>query len=187
MSLRKMDMGNCIWEGNMRKGSAAARIAGGCIMAKLVVPGVILLHLIFSVGETRGGSFVELSEGTPVVVKTTETLNPGQLKEGGKVHLVVAEKVMKEGALLIETGAPVEATVVLVAMEGKETTLLKITGTQAADGEYVVLRMTPEGSGALVDGVDAGQLQAIPLEASRPLPAGTTFTVYLSETYLIEG
>jgi len=155
-------------------------------VAKLVLLGVILLPLAFPAGETRGGNFVALKEGTPVIVRTTETLDPAMLNEGEQPHLVVAEKVMNEGAVLIEKGAPVEATVVLGTVKGQDAKLLQISGTRATDGEHVRLRTTPEGPDASLDGNDTGQLPAIFLEGSRWLPAGTTFTVYLSESYLIE-
>jgi len=154
--------------------------------AKLLFLGTILLPLALLIGEATGGHFVALTEGTLVEIKTTETLDLAMLREGEKLHLVVAEKVMKEGAILIEEGAPVAATVVLGTMEGQDAKFLKISGTTAADGEHVGLRTTPESPDASLDVNDTGLLQALLLEGSRWLPAGTTFTVYLSESYLIE-
>ena len=155
-------------------------------VATLLFLGIILLPLAFPIGEATGGHFVALTEGTLVEVKTTEALDPAMLKEGENLHLVVAEKVMNEGAVLIEEGAPVAATVVLGTMEGQDAKFLKISGTMAADGEHVGLRTTPESPDASLNVNDTGLLQALLLEGSRWLPAGTTFTVYLSDSYLIE-
>ena len=154
--------------------------------ATLLFPGIILFLLVFPIGEAAGGHFVALTEGTRVEVKTTETLDLAMLKEGEKLHLVVAEKVMNEGAILIEEGAPVVATVVLGTTKGQGVKFLKISGTVAADGEHVDLRTTPESPEASLDVDDTGLLQALLLEGNRWLPAGTTFIVYLSDSYLIE-
>ena len=154
--------------------------------AKLLFLGIILLLLVFPIGEAAGGHFVALTEGTRVEVKTTETLDLAMLKEGEKLHLVVAEKVMNEGTILIEEGAPVVATVVLGTTKGQGVKFLKISGTVAADGEDVALRTTPESPDASLEVNDTGLLHALLLEGSRWLPAGTAFTVYLSDSYLVE-
>jgi hypothetical protein len=154
--------------------------------ARLLFLGIILLPLAFPIGEAAGGHFVALTEGTRVEVKTTETLDLTMLKEGETLHLVVAEKVTNEGAILIEEGAPVVATVVLGTMKGQDAHFLKVSGTMAADGEHVDLRTTPESPDASLEVNDTGLLHALLLEGSRWLPAGTAFTVYLSDSYLVE-
>ena len=65
--------------------------------AKLLVPaGAVLLLLTFAMKEARGGNFVVLREGTPVVVKLTGDFDAAALKEGERVPMVVAEKVMND-------------------------------------------------------------------------------------------
>jgi len=155
--------------------------------AKLVVPaGAMLLLLTFAVKDARGGHFVVLREGTAVVVKLTEDFDAAALKEGGKVPMAVAEKVAKEGFVLIDAGAPVEATFIPGERIIQGGSLLSISSVQAVDGQDVMLRLTPEVPAAVEVNDAAGQLPVFVPEGNRRMPAGTTFRVYLSESYFIE-
>jgi hypothetical protein len=155
--------------------------------AKLVVPaGAALLLLTFALQEARGGHFVVLKEGTPVVVKLTEDFDAADLKEGGKVPMAVAEKVTKEGFILIDAGAPVEATFTPGKRKIKDDSLVSISSVQAVDGQDVMLRLTPEAPEKVKADDAGGQLPMVIPEEGRRMPEGTTFRVYLSESYFIE-
>ena len=60
------------------------------------------LFLNFAVQEAKGGNFVTLEEDTAVSVQLVEDVDAGALKEGDKVLMVVAEKVMSEEYVLID-------------------------------------------------------------------------------------
>lgn len=155
--------------------------------AKLVVPaGAALLLLTFAVKEARGGHFVVLREGAPVVVKLTEDFDAAALKEGGKVPMAVAEKVTNEGVVLIDAGAPVEATFIPGKRKIKGDSLLSISSVQAVDGQDVMLRLTPEVPETVEGNGAAGQLPIHISEGNQRMTEGTTFRVYLSESYFIE-
>lgn len=155
--------------------------------AKVLVPaGAALLLLTFAVKEARGGNFVILKDRMPVVVKLTRDFDAAAVKEGGKVPMDVAEKVMNEGYVLIDAGAPVEATFVPDKSEVKGAGHLRISSAQAADGQDVMLRATPEASETVKDGDAAEQLFILVPEEDRRMPEGTTFRVYLSDSYFIE-
>ena len=155
--------------------------------AKLaLIAGTMILLLGVAMKEARGGNFVALKEGTPVTVKLMEDFDAAALKGGGKVPMVVAEKVESEGFFLIDAGAIVEATFMPGNTTGKSAGLLSISSVEAVDGQYVMLRAAPEASGAAGDGDAAAYLHILLPEGSRRMPKGTTFTVYISESSLIE-
>jgi len=152
--------------------------------AKLaLIAGTMILLLGVAMKEARGGNFVALKEGTPVTVKLMEDFDAAALKGGDKVPMVVAEKVGSEGFFLIDAGAPVEVTFMPGNTTDKSADLLNISSVEAVDGQDVMLRATPEASG----NDDAATHHPILLpEESRRMPKGTTFTVYISESSLIE-
>ena len=155
-------------------------------MSKGTLPllaGAALLLLTFVVKDARGGNFVILKEGTPVTVVLTGDFDAAALKEGGKVPMTVAEKVMNEGYVLIAAGAPVEAAFTPGGSGIKSAGLLEIASVEAADGQDVMLRAAPEtveGEGA------ADQFSIFAQEGNLRLPEGTSFRVYLSDSYFIE-
>ena len=154
--------------------------------AKLVVlVGGTLLLLTIAMKETKGGDFVVLKEGTPVVVKLTEDFDAEAFKEGEKVPVFVDEKVTNESFVLIDAGAPVEATFIPGKRKNEGTGRLKTSSVQAVDGQDVMLRLTPE----VPEGVEADAAGQFPLyipAGNRRMTEGTTFRVYLSESYFIE-
>jgi hypothetical protein len=154
-------------------------------LIKLAVPaGAMLLLLAFVMTESKGGHFVVLREGTPVVIKLAQDFDAAALKEGEKVPMVVVEKVTNEGAIVINAGSLVVAT--FTPGEIKGSGLLNVSSVQAADGQDVMLRATPEAQN-MVENMDAaGQLTINAPAENQRIPAGTTFRVYLSDTYLIE-
>lgn len=155
--------------------------------AKLVVlAGATLLPLTFVMKEARGGDFVVLREGTPVVVKLTEDFDAAAFKEGEKLPIVVAEKVTNEGFVMIDAGAPVEATFIPGKRNNEGAGRLKISSVQAVDGQDLMLRVTPELLKTVEDNDAAEQLTIIIPEENQRAPEETTFRVYLSESYFIE-
>ena len=155
--------------------------------AKLVVlVGATLLLLTIAMKEAKGGDFVVLREGTPVVVKLTEDFDAEAFKEGEKVPVFVDEKVTNESFVLIDAGAPVEATFIPGKRKNEGTGRLKISSVQAVDGQDVMLRVTPEALKTVEDNDAAGQHTIIILEGNQRNPEETTFRVYLSESYFIE-
>jgi hypothetical protein len=154
--------------------------------AKLVVPAAAaLLLLTLALKEARGGDFVVLKEGTPVVVKLTEDFDGPALKEGAKVPLAVAEKVTREGFTLIDAGAPVDATFVPDKRRIEGGGIL-ISSAEAVDGQDVMLRLTPEVPEGVEADAAAGQLPLYIPAGNQRMTEGTTFRVYLSESYFIE-
>ena len=155
--------------------------------SKLVVlAGATLLLLTFATKEARGGNFVILKEGTPVVVKLTGDFDAAALKEGEMIPMVVAKKVMNGEYVLIDAGAPVEATFVPAKSGVKAAGLLNVSSVQAADWQDVMLRATPEVPETVKDDDAAEQLFMLVPEEDRRMAEGTTFRVYLSDSYLIE-
>jgi len=153
---------------------------------KLLVPaGTALLLLAVAINEPRCGNFIVLKEGTPVEIELTGDFDAAAAKEGGKVPMAVAEKVMNEGYVLIEAGAPVEAAFV----PGKEIDgagYLRISSALAADGQDVLLRAAPEAP-ETGEGKDAaGELFILVPQGDRRVTAGTIFRAYLSDSYFIE-
>ena len=154
---------------------------------KFLLPaGAALLLLTFAMKEVRGGNFIVLKEGTPVAVKLTGDFDAAALQAGEKVPMVVAEKVMNEGYVLIDAGAPVEATFLPAESGAEAAGLLKISSVQAADGQDVMLRAAPEVPEAVKDIDAADQLFILVPEEDRRMAEGTTFRVYLSDSYFIE-
>jgi len=145
-----------------------------------MLTGATLLLLTFAIKEARGGNFVVLKEGTPVTVELIEDFDAEALQSGDKVPMVVAEKVRNEGFVLIDAGAPVEATFTSGNNKTKNAGFIKISGVQAVDGQDVRLRATPEAPEA------AEELPVIALAERSRMPGWTTFRVYLSESYFIE-
>ncbi len=151
-----------------------------------VLMGATFFLLTLAAKEARGGNFVILKEGTPVVVKLAGDFDAATLKEGEMVPMVVAKKVMNGEYVLIDAGAPVEATFVPAESGVKVAGLLKISSVQAADWQDVMLRATPEVPETVKDSDAAEQLFMLVPEEDRRMAEGTTFRVYLSESYLIE-
>jgi hypothetical protein len=155
--------------------------------AKLaLIAGTMILLLGVAMKEARGGNFVALKEGTPVTVKLMEDFDAAALKGGDKVPMVVAEKVESEGFFLVDAGTSVEATFMPGNTTGKSAGLLNISSVEAIDGQYVMLRAEPEAPEAVGDEDAAAHHPILLPEESRRMPKGTTFTVYISESSLIE-
>jgi hypothetical protein len=151
-----------------------------------LLAGAALLLLTFVVKDARGGNFVILKEGTPVVVALKGDFDAASLKEGAKVPMAVAEKVMNEGYVLIDAGAPVEAAFTPGKSEVKGAGLLEIASVEAADGQDVMLRAAPEATETAESKDAAAPFSISVQEGNLRLPKGTSFRVYLSDSYFIE-
>lgn len=136
--------------------------------------------LLLSSGDVvRGGEFAVLAEGTLVSARTTEDVDPSSLNEGDTLPLAVAEEVKREEYTLISAGSPVKATIATITRGGKDTKFLKVVSTEAIDGQEVMLRGRPEKPEG-----DTPVIVDLPIPPS--LPAGTTFILYLADSYYVE-
>lgn len=154
--------------------------------AKIFLAAAALLSLTSAVQEASGSNFVILKRGTPVVIELAEEFNAASMKEGGNVPMVVAEKVTNEGLTLIGAGAPVAASFVPGKTKGEGAGYLRISSALTTDEQDVVLRVSPEVPEAAGDD-DRSDPSLIPVrEENSRMPQGTSFTVYLADTYFIE-
>ena len=144
------------------------------------------LLLSLPLKEARGGNFVILKEGTPVVVELTGDFDAASLKEGAKVPIAVSEKVMNEWYVLIDAGAPVEAMFTPGKSGIKGAGLLEISSVEAVDGQDVMLRAAPEAPETAESKDAAAPFSISVQEGNLRLPEGTSFKVYLSDSYSIE-
>jgi len=94
---------------------------------------------------------VALPEGTPVVLRLTETVAPNTHHVGDVVHMEVAMDVTVDGAIAIKAGTPAEGEVVVAqkaAWLGEAGKLgITLRSTKSVDGQRVSLRsnLTREG------------------------------------------
>lgn len=94
---------------------------------------------------------VPLADGTPLVLRLTETVAPNTHHVGDVVHLEVAMDVTVNGATVIKAGTPAEGEVVVAqnaAWLGEAGKIgITLRSTKAVDGQRIPLRanLTREG------------------------------------------
>ena len=161
------------------------RLMGMRAAIPAVLAGALLLAN-FAVREARGSNFFVLKEGTPVVVALGADFDAAHWDEGRKVPMVVDGKVTVDGFVLIDKGEIVEATFIRGNTAAEGSGLLRISTVRATDGQDVALRPTPEVSEEVEANDNASRLSIAVTQENRRMPEGTTFKVYVSESYFIE-
>jgi|Deesub1362B_J571_1020462.scaffolds.fasta_scaffold04145_7 hypothetical protein len=139
---------------------------------------------------------VKLEEGTLVILRTTEPINPQVLGVGDIVKLEVAQDVVVDGVVVIKAGTPALGEIVIAEKEGYIGKAGKIniavSSTKAVDGQKVPLRghLRREGESKQVESI-AISVVLCPLgllmkgEAAQ-IPSGSQMKAYVDNTIMVE-
>jgi len=159
----------------------------------LIVCGILI---IASPSKTHAVNTVELKDGTLVILRVQETINPEVMGPGDIVKLEVAEDVKVDNKVVIERGTPAIAEVVTAEKKGyvgkAGRIALAVRSTTAVDGQKVPLRGTIRREGEEKVGTSvAVSVIVCPLALlmkgeSATIPAGSEVKAYVDSTLQIK-
>jgi magnesium-transporting ATPase (P-type) len=165
------------------------------VIVVLALAGIFLWGISFNFQTPAIAGSIKLADGTVVVVRTLETLNPENLAPGDIIKFEVAEDIKADGIVLIRKGTAARGEVIsaektgYVGKGGKIG--ITVTSTTAIDGQKVPLKGSLTRSGEEKTGTSVAVSALVcPLallmkgEAAQ-IPAGSQISAYVDNNVTV--
>lgn len=165
------------------------------IVVVLVMAGIFLWGISFNFQTPAVAGSVKLADGTVIVVRTLETLNPENLSPGDIIKFEVAEDLKSEGIVVIRKGTAARGEVIsaektgYVGKAGKIA--ITVTSTTSIDGQKVPLKgsLTREGEGKTGTSVAVSAficpLALLMKGENAQIPAGSQVSTYVDNNVTV--
>ena len=157
---------------------------------------IFLSSGLFQLPDAVAQRKVKLEDGTLVILRTVETIDPRVVGVGDIVKLEVAKDVVVDGVVVIKAGIPAMAEIVAAEKEGYIGKAGKINiavySTKAVDGQKVPLRghLRREGESKQIESIAIGAVLcplALLMKGEQAnIPAGSQMRAYVDNTIMVE-
>lgn len=169
------------------------KMSGG--VAVIVLAGMFVWGLSFQFQTPALAGSVRLADGTVVVVRTLETLNPENLSPGDIIKFEVAEDVKADGVVVIRKGTSARGAVVIADKSyylGKAGKIgIIVTSTTSIDGQKVPLKgsLTREGEDKTTTSVGVGAflcpIALLMKGGTTQIPTGSQISAYVDNNVTV--